>query len=150
MTGGITQVGPMFLFYSSPTTQQTPINISGRNEIAEGEPRREGLPADLPHRSWKKDLPDGGKSTGGGGLACAGNNQERSVAGTEEDSADQTERPPCKEPELGSSVRCCAPRAWGGFMSRCAATQSGLACESLHFWRAGAGPSSSLMPPRRG
>lgn len=108
--------GAHVLFYSSPTTQQTSINISGRNENAVGEPRREGLPADLPHRNWKKDLPDGGKSTGGGGLACAGNSQERSVAGTE-GSADQTERSPCKEPELGSSVRCCAPMAWGGFVS---------------------------------
>lgn len=116
-------MGAQVLFYASPTTRQTSINIRGRNENAEGEPRRESFPAALPHQSWKKDLPDGGKSTGGGGLACAGNNQERSVAGTEEDGTEQTERPPGKEPELDSSVRCYAPIAWGGFISQCAATQ---------------------------
>nr|KAF6343049.1 hypothetical protein mPipKuh1_010768 [Pipistrellus kuhlii] len=41
-------------FYPSPTTQQTSLNISGRNEHAEGEPRRQGLPADLPHRIGRR------------------------------------------------------------------------------------------------
>lgn len=96
--------------------QQTSINISGRNESAEGEKRKEGLPGDLPHRSRKKDLPDGGKSIGEG-LACVGNNREGVWLAWRRISADQAKRAPCNEPELGSSVRCCGSMTWGGFLS---------------------------------
>lgn len=125
--------GAHVLFYSSPTTQQTSININGRNENAEGEPRREGLPADLPHRSWKKDLPDGGKSTGGGAWHVQGTTRRgvwlawRTV---------QTRPRGHHAKSQNWAALSGAVHPWPGRLHiRCATTHSGLAWESLHFWR---------------
>lgn len=70
------------------------------------ENRRKGFPGDLPHQSWKKDLPNRGKGTGEG-LLCGMNNGERGVA-------DPAESSSCRA-RTGKFCQVLCIMTWGGF-----------------------------------